>query len=63
MLKEIRKIRSKEKRNKIWNAIARKRINKYINLKGYVCYDSKELENYLKSAKRGRPAKMLDKGE
>lgn len=58
MLKEVRKLRSQERKNRIWNALTRGKITKHINSKGYVCYDSKEFDLYLKTAKKGRPAKI-----
>lgn len=63
MLREVRKLRSKDKRNRIWNALTRGRITKHINEKGYVCYDSKEFDLYLKTAKKGRPLKILENKE
>ena len=58
MLKEIRRLRSKDRQNRIRNAMVRGRIRKHINEKGYVCYDTKEYETYLKGARKGRPAKI-----
>jgi hypothetical protein len=34
------------------------KIKKHVNEKGYVCYDTEELKEYHKNAKRGRPAKI-----
>lgn len=32
-------------------------LSKIVNENGYMCYDSKELENYKKKARVGRPNK------
>jgi len=59
-LVEFRKMRAKGGRDKaLANYIAtlqyRGILKKYVNEKGYLCYDSKEFADYKKTAKIGRP--------
>lgn len=56
-MRQIRKLKNKNKRAYIYILQQRKLIHKYINPRGYVCYDPQELEHYLKTNKVGRPAK------
>ena len=63
MLREIRKITSRAKANYLRRLQKNGKIGKHINSKGYVCYDSEELSAYRKTAKKGRPAKITNKGE
>jgi hypothetical protein len=62
MLKEIRRIENRSKANYIRLLQYRGKIKQYISSKGYICYDTDELRQVQKTAKRGRPPKIL-KGE
>ena len=57
MLREIRKIKTLNKRKYIYILQYRKFIKRYINEKGYVCYDAEEYKQWHKQAKIGRPPK------
>ena len=63
MLREIRKITPRARANYLRRLQKKGKIGKYINSKGYVCYNSEELSAYRKTAKKGRPAKTTNKGE
>lgn len=63
MLKEIRRIESRSKANYIRLLQYRGKIKTHLNAKGYVCYDPEELKTFQKNNKRGRPPKILKKGE
>lgn len=63
MLREIRKITPRARANYLRRLQKNGKIGKHINAKGYVCYDSEELSAYRKTAKKGRPAKILKQGE
>lgn len=63
MLKEIRKIVKRSKANYIRAMQNKGFITKHINSKGYVCYDPEEIRAYQKTHKRGRPPKLIIKGE
>lgn len=63
MIKEIRRIESRSKANYIRFLQYRGKIPTHINDKGYVCYDTNELKDFQKNNKRGRPPKILSKGE
>lgn len=63
MIKEIRKLKTKKKQTYIHVMQSRGRLHKYINDKGYACYDSDELKAFRKGTHRGRPAKNKQKGE
>lgn len=56
MIKQVRKIKTINKRQYVYELQKRQKIKRYINVKGYVCYDTDEFMNYKKSAKLGRPA-------
>lgn len=58
MIREIRKIKAKSRRNYIRSLQWRGRVNLYVNESGYACYDPEELKEYSKKAKRGRPIKI-----
>lgn len=58
MLKELRKIEKRSKQMHIRNLQYQKLIKKYINEKGYLCYNTDELEEYKSKVHRGRPAKI-----
>ena len=57
MLIEIRKQGSLTAQMVIRSLQYTGRIKRYINDKGFVCYDDKEYEEYKKSVHRGRPPK------
>lgn len=65
MQKELRKLdkQNRNKSNYIRVLQNRGKINKYINEKGYICYDPCEFRAYKKNAKVGRPIKQIKKGE
>lgn len=56
-MRQIRKLKNKNRRAYIYILQQRKLIHKYINPRGYVCYDAEELKHYLRTNKVGRPAK------
>lgn len=58
MIREIRKIKIKAKRNYIRQLQWRGKLPVHINDAGYICYDPEELKAYSKTAKRGRPLKI-----
>jgi hypothetical protein len=58
MLREIRNIKPRSKQVFIYYLANGGKIKKHVNEKGYVCYDTEELKEYHKNAKRGRPAKI-----
>lgn len=58
MMREIRKIKSKGKRNYIRQLQWRGKLPVHINDAGYLCYDPEEYREYSKQAKRGRPLKI-----
>lgn len=60
MYKELRLMRAKggserAKANYISSLQHRGVIKTYLNERGYVCYDTEELKEYQKTARRGRP--------
>ena len=59
MLMELRKVakRNKKKAAYIRQMQYRGLIRKYINEKGYVCYDVDEYKQFRKTRKMGRPIK------
>jgi hypothetical protein len=57
MLKEIRKMRKRSTAVYIYKLQERGLIGKYVNEKGYVCYDPQELKKYKSNSKIGRPPK------
>lgn len=58
MIKEIRKIKSRGKANWIRQLLWRNKLNTYFSgEKGYVAYNTEELKEYSKMARRGRPPK------
>ena len=63
MLKELRRVEDRAKANYIRHLQYVGKIPQHINAKGYVCYDPEELKNYQKTNKRGRPPKIINKGE
>ena len=56
-MRQIRKLKNKNRRAYIYILQQRKLIHKYTNSRGYVCYDPQELQEYLRTNKVGRPAK------
>lgn len=56
-MRQIRKLKDKNKKAYIYILQQRHLIHKYVNARGYVCYDAEELKNYLRTNKVGRPAK------
>ena len=59
MLTEIRTIKGHSQQVIIYRLVNNGKLKKHINDRGYVCYDSRELEKYVKTKRRGRPAKTL----
>lgn len=62
MIKEVRKIKTKNKRGRIRQLQRRGKLTIYTNDFNCVCYDPEELKEYSKTARRGRPIKNK-KGE
>lgn len=56
-MRQIRKLKDKNKKAYIYILQQRHLIHKYVNARGYVCYDAEELKHYLRTNKVGRPAK------
>lgn len=63
MLRELRKVKKRSKSNYIRNLQYAGRIGKYINAKGYCCYDPQELMELKAKSKKGRPPKTDKEGE
>lgn len=63
MLKEIRKVKLKTKKKYLYFLLNHNKVPKHINDKGYVCYDTNELEEFRRTHKKGRPPKVLKQGE
>jgi hypothetical protein len=63
MLREIRRIEKKGKAGYIRNLQYAGLVGKYINDRGYVCYDPQEVKEFLKGRKIGRPPKINKQGE
>lgn len=57
-IKEVRKVKSKEKSAYIRILLSRGKINSYVSEKGFVAYDPEEVKAYKKVAHRGRPIKQ-----
>lgn len=57
MIREVRKIKSHNKKVVLYRLLALNKIPRHINDKGYLCYDEDELKEYKKTARRGRPPK------
>ena len=59
MIREIRKIKSITKQKYIRMLIEREHIHKYVR-NGYVAYDPKEVSEFKKTVKLGRPIKIKE---
>lgn len=57
MTREIRRIIDRAKRNYIYFLVSSGRVKKYVNDKGYMCYDPEDVKQYKKHARVGRPIK------
>lgn len=62
MLKEVRKIKSKQKQRRIRNLMERGVIAKHINEQGYLAYDTDEFEK-MPEMRMGRPPKEQKSNE
>lgn len=58
MLVRINQIINKSKRTYIYYLTNSGKLEKKLDSKGFVCYDTNDLKNYSKTAKRGRPPKI-----
>jgi hypothetical protein len=59
---EIRKLDAKEG-NTVRTLQFRGILTRYVNAKGYACFDRFELERYRRNVKMGRPVKMKYKNK
>ena len=57
MLKPVSKIEDEQEKRYVYILMKRKKLKKYSNIAGYLCYDEEEYENYKKHSKKGRPIK------
>lgn len=64
MLRELRKLAkiNRPKAQYIRTLQYEGKIQKIVNGKGYICYESEELKAYQSSAHRGRPPKIVNVG-
>lgn len=61
MLKRVKDLRATNysKGVYVYKLIKDKKIKGYRDEDGYLCYDDAEIETYNKTAKRGRPIKVI----